>query len=906
MLDFLERELGDYRVLEEIGAGGMGRVFLAENIHHKKTYALKILPGKLAKDANFRKRFFHEARVMSELEHPNIVRVHHVGEDQGVYYLVMDYIVSPDGRPRSLHEELAQSPKHRIASSKAHRWILQVTKGLAYAHSRGVIHRDIKPANILIDSDGSVKITDFGLVKVIGKEFILSQKHETGGYSGSQEPQATVTVVDGGSQGISTPLDVSHTITGTRHASESSMPYGTYDYMPPEVLEGKDATTQSDIYSLGVTIYRTLTGRRPVGMAKPPSKRVPGLPKYWDRITRRCLADATEERYETADELLADLGSMIRRITSPSRTWIVALMGLLTIVALAGVANLTGLGLDEVRTVLGKLSSEPSGLANPPRTPQKPPSDPNISEPPVAGVEELHPSVEDQQRVVAELRQILSRYPEYRHVLRKADEQLQKAGSLLAENGEVDAIITYGDTIRDIVDTIQQEASQNLSILINLPNAKEVASEIEMIKAEKEQADVSRNQGEYIAAVDTCLKVIGDTKPVIAVLQRRQEVLAGRQEAERAQTGAEQMEANTCVCLHEGTGCTCFQSIYKQARAFVEDGQKNFEQQRFNAALESWKEAKTHFEEAITSARREAQETRSQWLNALERPMSEKLSQLEGEAEQEANNAQGAETQGRFATAIIGYRRATRLRGLQEELSVPISDVTELSLVFFPPGEFEMGSSLDDDDRQDEEYTLHTAAVEKGYYISKCEITQTQYVSVMGHNPSSFAGPAFPVESVSWNEAERFCVRLTSKLSSFGYGRFHLPTEEEWEYACRAGTRSAYCAGDGERALRKVGWYHQVGSSNADRTKPTGQFDANGWGLYDMHGNVWEWCQDRYAAHPASGQADPNSLDDTQCRVLRGGSWKTDPSYCRSASRCGEPPETKRNDIGFRVVMDIK
>ncbi|UCE48768.1 MAG: SUMF1/EgtB/PvdO family nonheme iron enzyme [Phycisphaerales bacterium] len=906
MSDFLERELGDYRVLEEVGAGGMGRVFLAENIHHKKTYAIKILPGKLAKDTSFRKRFFHEARVMSELEHPNIVRVHHVGEDEGVYYLVMDYITSPDGRPRSLHEELARSPKRRIAPSRAHRWILQVTKGLAYAHSRGVIHRDIKPANILIDSDGNVKITDFGLVKVIGKEFILSQKHDGGGPSGSEEPKTTVTLVDADSQGISTPLDVSRTITGTKSASESSKPYGTYDYMSPEVLEGKDATRQSDIYSLGVTIYRTLTGKRPVGMAKPPSKLVPGLPKYWDRVTRRCLADAIEERYETADELLADLGSMIRRIISPSRTWIAASIGLMMIIALVGVANLTGFGPDRVRAVIQRILPEPSApdrLEPPP--PESQPSH-NPSPPPVSPADELRPSVEDQQKIVAELKQILSSYPEYGHVLRKANEQLQKAGSLLAENSEVDAIIIYGDTIRDIVDTVHKEASQNVSILTNLPNAKEVTSEIEFITAEKEQADLFRNQGEYTAAIEKCLKVIGETKPVIETLRRRQEVLAGRQEAERAQTGAEQMETNTCVCLREGTGCTCFQSIYKQARAFMEDGQRNFEQRRFDAALESWKEAETKFEEATASALREVQGTRSKWLNALELRMPDKLSQVADEAELEANKAKAAETDGRFATAIMCYRRAIRLRGLQEELSVPISDVVELSLIFLPPGEFEMGSSLDDEDRQDEEYTLRTEVLEKGCYISKCEISQIQYASIMGHNPSAFLGSDFPVESVSWSEAEGFCVRLTSKLSSLGYGRFRLPTEKEWEYACRAGTRSAYCAGDGERALRKVGWYHQVGSSSADRTKPTGQFDANGWGLYDMHGNVWEWCQDWYAVNPTSGHADPNSLEDSKGRVLRGGSWRTDPSYCRSASRCGESPETKRNDIGFRVVLEIR
>lgn len=907
MSDFKDRELGDYRILEEIGAGGMGRVFLAENIHHKKVYALKILPSKLGKDKNFRERFFDEARVMSELEHPNIVRVHHMGEDQGIYYLVMDYVTSPHGQPRSIHEELNQSPKNRIAPYKTHCWILQVTQGLAYAHTQGVIHRDIKPANILIDSDGSVRITDFGLVKVVGREFLLSQIHDTTQRSG-QKPQTTATLVDSVYQGVSTPLDVSRTVTDTKRSSGSSEPCGTYDYMSPELLEGKEATKQSDIYSLGVTIYRMLTGRRPVGMPKPPSKLVSGLPKRWDVITRRCLADAVEDRYQSTEELLADL----HKITKPHRVRMVALAGLLVIIALAGAANLMDLGPDRVRIAfdrivapIKKVFSKP---ASPKRVQQRPSdisADPNISRPPASGQKQPHPSVEGQQRIVEDLKQILSGHPEFGHLLRKVSEQLQKANSLLTEGKYADAITTYGETIRDIVDTTGGEASQNLKVLASFPGAEEFTSEIGTIRAEKEQADVFRSQAEYVVAVEMYLEVIGDAKPVLAALWRRQEILTSKEEAERAQAKAEQMETNTCICPRESAGCTCFQKTYNEARVLLEEGQSSFEQRQFELASERWKEGKTRFEEAVASARQEMQRARSKWLAALQRPMSDRLRQFAGEAEQKANEARAAEGQGKLKTAIMCYRRATRLRGLQEELSAPVGDGTELLLVFIPSGEFEMGSPLDDGGRRDEEYTRHTAVIDRGFYISKYEITQAQYATVMGHNPSAFPGFTLPVDSVNWHEASHFCAKLTSKLSSLGYTRFRLPTEKEWEYTCRAGTQSTYCIGDGERALRKVAWYRQVGSGSADRTKPVGQFDANRWSLHDMHGNVWEWCQDSYVAHLISEEVDPNSLGSSPCRALRGGSWNADPSYCRSASRCGEPPQIKRNDIGFRVVMDI-
>jgi serine/threonine protein kinase/formylglycine-generating enzyme required for sulfatase activity len=903
MLDFIGRELGDYRILKEIGPGGMGRVFLAENIHHKKEYALKILPSNLSRDNNFRKRFFDEARVMSELEHPNIVRVHHMGEDQGIYYLVMDYIKSIYGHPKSIHEELAQSPEHQIAPYKVHDWILQVSQGLAYAHAQGVIHRDIKPANILIDSDGGIKITDFGLVKVVGTEFLLSQIHDSI-QSSAQMPQATDTLVDSDYQGVSSPLDISYTVTDTKPPSDLRKPCGTHYYMSPELIEGKEATKQSDIYSLGVTIYRMLTGKHPIGMPKPPSKLVSGLSKRWDIITRRCMADSLKERYQSIEELLVDL----RKITKHRRGLVVASVALLVVVALAGAAILMDMDSGQVQTALDRTVTPFKEIFS---KPDRPPSiqrqspvmrvDPN-SLSPALGQKQPHPSVEEQQRLVEDLKRILNGHTEFVHLLQKASEQLQKADSLLREGKYTDAIATYGDIIIDIIDTTGTEASQNLATLSSLPGTEEYTSEIETIAAEKEQADMFRSKAEYVQAVNIYLDVIGDAKPVLAALRRLQEILAIKEKAEIAQTEAEQMETNMCICPRESTGCTCFQKTYNEARGLLEEGQSSFEQQKYELAFEYWKEGKAHFEETIALAQREVKKSCSEWLVALQRSVPDRLTP---EAEQIANEAREAEEQGKLRTAIMYYRRAKKLRELQEELSIPVGDGIEILLVYIPSGEFQMGSSLDDSNRREEEYVRHNAIIDRGFYISKYEITQAQYTTIMAHNPSAIVDPMLPVDSVSWHETKQFCAKLTSKLSSLGYVRFRLPTEKEWEYSCRAGTQSAYCAGEGERALIKVAWYCQVGSESANRTKPVGQFEPNRWGIYDMHGNVWEWCEDLYVKHLISEEVDPNSLGSSPCRALRGGSWNMDPSYCRSASRLGEQPQIKRNDIGFRIVMDI-
>ena len=378
--------------------------------------------------------------------------------------------------------------------------------------------------------------------------------------------------------------------------------------------------------------------------------------------------------------------------------------------------------------------------------------------------------------------------------------------------------------------------------------------------------------------------------------------MAVKEEAERVQTVAEQMEINTCICPRESTECTCFQKTYKEARFLLKEGQSSFKQREFELASEYWKEGKALFQETITSAQREVKKSHSEWLVALQGSVPDRL---KPEAEQKANEAREAEEQGKLRTAIMCYRRARKLREFQEELSIPVGDGIELLLVYIPSGEFQMGSSLDDGDRREEEYIQHTTVIDRGFYISKYEITQAQYAAIMANNPSTVIEPKLPVDSVIWQEAKSFCAKLTDKLNSLGDVSLRLPTEKEWEYSCRAGTQSAYCAGEGERALRKVAWYRQVGSESVNRTKPVGQFDANRWGIHDMHGNVWEWCEDSYVTHPISEEVDPNSPGNVPYRAVRGGSWNVDPSYCRSASRRGEPPQIRMNDIGFRIVMDI-
>jgi formylglycine-generating enzyme required for sulfatase activity len=219
-----------------------------------------------------------------------------------------------------------------------------------------------------------------------------------------------------------------------------------------------------------------------------------------------------------------------------------------------------------------------------------------------------------------------------------------------------------------------------------------------------------------------------------------------------------------------------------------------------------------------------------------------------------------------------------------------------MKLVWIPPGEFQMGSN---DDRNTK--PIHTVKITKGFNMGVYEVTQEQYQKVMGTNPSYFEGDdRRPVERVSWNDAVEFC----KKMSELEKGKkYRLPTEAEWEYACRAGTTSQWSFGDNKSLLGDYAWY---GGNSGGTTHPVGKKKPNAWGLYDMHGNVWECCQDWYAEDWYSMGPAENPLNESYGkkwgRVLRGGSCYYGASSCRVSYR---DPSTRGFTFGFRVVLDL-
>jgi formylglycine-generating enzyme required for sulfatase activity len=252
-----------------------------------------------------------------------------------------------------------------------------------------------------------------------------------------------------------------------------------------------------------------------------------------------------------------------------------------------------------------------------------------------------------------------------------------------------------------------------------------------------------------------------------------------------------------------------------------------------------------------------------------------------------------------------------KIRNSLDELRIKVINSIGMKFVLIPAGSFTMGSRLSSAgiarkyggkaEYYNDEQPPHQVEITKPFYLQTTEVSQAQWKKVMGDNPSHFkdCGDDCPVERVSWDDAQKFIKKLNQME---GINKYRLPTEAEWEYACRAGTTTVFSFGNEVDKLGEYGWY---GDNSGGKTKPVGKRRPNAWGLYDMHGNVYEWCQDWYGDYPTGPIPDPKGPAKGKGRVLRGGSWYSDAGFLRSASRSWDDPDFRYNYNGFRVARDI-
>jgi formylglycine-generating enzyme required for sulfatase activity/serine/threonine protein kinase len=786
---------GRYRIIRQLGQGGMGAVYLAHDTQLDRQVALKVPHFAPQDGAQVIERFLREARAMATIRHPNLCPVYDVGEIDGVHYLTMAYI---EGHLLSEYIRPGKPAPERKSAGVVRKLAL----ALQEAHGRGIVHRDLKPTNIFLDQRGEPIIMDFGLARrTAGQDAALTQ--------------------DGAL-------------------------LGTPAYMAPEQARGEIEAIgpRTDIYSLGVILYELLTSHRPFTGAAPlavlsqlltsapapPRTHRPDLDPGLEAICLKAMAKHAEDRYATMTEFADALGEYLqaasRGMTLPSPAT----------PAGSPVPNEApgtppaeaSFGLTHALDGISHLIPAPGSAAPVQRRPEGSP-----------GAASPGPG-EDRSIVLAtpqEGKPATRRPPPIparsarRHTTRRFWIAVATAASCIAMSLGVVLLLSTPEG------TVQIELSD--------PNAHvEVRVDGDAIHLTGIGQPLRLRTGEHQLVV---------TGQDFETVTRSFSVRRGSTEPLRIT-----LVPKPAVSTSETPSPGGIADLVEKP------------------AVSPLKSAEKISTSPTTTP-------------PVPPPTTAKIGPAPPLAAAPFDAAKAKEHQAAWATHL----------GVPVEMTNSIG----MKLTLVPPGEFLMGSPNSEQDRSDGELQ-HRVRMTKPFYLGVYEVTQWEYERVMGASPSHFkeSGNSAPVEMVSWDEAQEFCRKLSALPAEQAAGWvYRLPTEAEWEYACRAGSTSRFCFGDSDDGLDAYAWF---GNNSDSKTHPVGLKKPNAWGLYDMHGNVWEWCADWYDSgyYVASPSSDPQGPSSGSDRVSRGGGWLYRPGDCRSSYRDGFSPGIRSFDLGFRVA----
>jgi serine/threonine protein kinase/formylglycine-generating enzyme required for sulfatase activity len=724
----------------------MATVYQAVQISLERAVALKVMAPALATDTTFSERFQKEAKTVASLTHPNILAIHDIGAVGPYNYIAMELVSGGDLKQR-IHEG--------ISTGRTLQVIQQVAAALDHAHRQGFVHRDIKPENILFRDDGTAVLTDFGIAKSV-----------------DSTTQMTVT----------------------------GMSIGTPRYMSPEQAQGKSGLDgRSDLYSLGVVLFESLTGKAPfdaetpVGIAlKHVQAAIPKLPgplsKYQPLIDR-LMAKYPADRYTTGSELIDHIekiqdGKKLSGFAASKRRASETTAGGLKWLTLAlALILLAGAGV-YFTTQKPKVAVAP---APPPTDKKQQFSVPAASDRKTTQTAEI---AQPQDRIPAPPPKQAAAPPPQKVEMPAADQRQQTIRTILAAAG------------RDLA----------------------------------------------------AMRLAGPEGNNAAEKYRR--VLALDPDNAAAQKGLNKIVGKYLMLCDEAISSLSFD----KANGYLDSAAQ------FNLKPNQIAAARRRVEAA---RRKHAGKTRPAGQSAL--LVQEK------------------------STQPIGPKHGDRF-----------NNALGMNFVFVGPGKFSMGSPKNEPGHSSNE-VLHPVTLSKGYWLQTAEVTQAQWVLVMGKNPSHFKGIDLPVESVSWQDVQQFIKKLNQKD-----GRkinVRLPTEAEWEYAARAGTSTPFAFGKclTTQQANFIGRSTLPGCKKSKYLKQTvaaGTLAANRWGFYDMHGNVHEWCQDWLGDYSPKGVTDPTGPEKGRYKIIRGGSWRQGAAACRCAARNRYAPARRSSSLGFRLAAD--
>jgi len=947
-------QIPGYRLIRILGTGGMGTVYEAVRQNDGERFAVKVCHPHLATLKEFHKRFQREASLALKFQHPGAAAIYDNGvTENGVPYIIMELV---EGRKLSdmlpVHADsgrIAEAGKSPAASAppaeqpaplpieQAMSIARRIAETLGEAHKTGLFHRDIKPDNIIIQADGNVKILDFGLVK---DEASLS------------------TVLTQTGRGLGTPAYMS-----PEQCQGDKKIDGRTDLYSLGVVLYEMATGEQPFKGPTTAAY---TRQHIEDIPERAFKRNPRVPENLSLVIDRLLAKKPEDRYQSAEELINDLERInagkpplkIYRFKKPRRiSPVLIVAGIALAFVILGAGGWFAYGRYQMAKTLTELEL---ALTNAER---------------YAGAGDYIGAVNELQHIklknpdhpelMDEVNKMIAQYNSgAAEQKRRQDEETKKReeeAQLAEEKRKQEEAVRLAKIEEEKHQAeIEREKREEERLA---QEAEEKKRRFESALAEAKSAEERNDLRAQVAALEAALLYQSDPltqsranrlRPHLdqynSLIKEGRAALGSPMTFEKAVESFEQAKK-----IWNTTEATDLLAQAKQSIAnrkhrlavidFAISGDVNMRDAGVSVAglLQA---------DAMLASRFEIIERRQ--LQKMLEEIKLQMSDLVGDNEKAAEfgrikgvpyiltgqviklgklsvTAYILEVQSgrQIAQAKVSADDAHSLEAKLPDLSrilcmtpeelkeyeaqqpgqVFIEDLgggVNLEMGWIPAGSFEMGSPDSEAGRYKQEGPVHTVSLD-GFWMGKYEVTQEQYEAVMGTNPSKFKGAKNPVENVSWGDAMAFCKKLSLKTGK----NFTLPSEAQWEYACRAGTRTPFYFGNTistNQANYHGNYTYGNGSKGVYRVKTieVGSFAPNAFGLYDMHGNVWEWCLDwydeKFYGKAATREQNPVNNNQGDYRVLRGGSWVSIPGICRSAYRGRCYPTSRSDGGGFRVV----
>jgi formylglycine-generating enzyme required for sulfatase activity len=918
---------GRYRVARRLGEGGMGSVWLAEDekLDGRKV-AIKMLPSVLAGKKGAYRQVKAEALMAMKLSHSNIATVRAFEEDEGGNpFLVMDYI---DGE--GLDDILAE--RGPLGEEETLRLLGPVAAALDYAHSQGVVHRDVKPGNVMVRKDGTPFVLDFGIAREI------------------QETMTRVT----GKLSSGTLLYMSpEQLNGD--APKAAQDVYSFAAMAYECLTGAPPFARGQIEwqivnkspeGLPESVGEALRKGVMAGLAK----EARGRPGSCAAVLGGKTGKNSESRSADSENRMADSEKVGGARKRGGWGWVAAL----AVAAGVGAGVWWWGGKDA-----GKATEDPAIAGEPPAAPVEtrleaasPEEEGTGAEVPVvqevpetaqqaadeasAKLEEAAAEEDDGAKWQAEQEAInaartsidilqrhardsakglevyrkspmgLSSHIEAAEAAAKELESVQMpttgaeaaeriaaartvSGKLMEEMGW----LTQNKAARDAAAKVEEE----IAFTLDGPLAEYEAAKWAAVKhRDGTKARKAGNDALAAGEFGTAEAKLREAKALLGEALGQAKAFRAKQRLESAKKYAKEQMWEQCLGM--ANEALEAEPGNAEAKKLKGEAEGNLKPSIVLKATVGGREVAARVTEGVAQSGRTTPltvglERGESYTFALEYEAGGK--KYAGRKTVEAKEWGATE-----AMVALEERPAVREGTRAGERTTVRAGGREVALRWCPAGTFTMGSPAglfrEEFMRHDDE-TQHRVTLTLGFWMAETEVTQGLWKGVMGDNPAHFKyGDEYPVESVTWRWCQTFVQALNDRWPQDGM-RWALPTEAQWEYACRAGSTGPY-AGSGK--LDEMGWYE---NNSGRQTHPVGQKKPNAWGLHDMHGNVWEWCADWYGAYPSGSVTDPTGPSQGSGRVQRGGSWLMFAHSCRSADRYYDYPDWDSYGSGLRVAL---